>query len=266
MPTFATESNGGVVVAGDGKSAYPFQLAKGTSVNPQQLQSSGFPLIDRPPPASAPGAYNNPAFTYSTLVSAMTDGKGTFVGIDASGVNGHDGGSDVYYITQNADGTWGSPQKMWYGGYIDGTSGPYNSTASITGINALGEVLGTGASLYVAWNNIPQSFLYNIKSNTFTDLTRLPVWADANGWSVDPKPIAIDDQGRILLSVGYGGFSPPLYSEEGHTILLTPEGVSSSPLMVPAPEPGALVLACLSLTALAVRRAFRGRRPDRPGR
>jgi hypothetical protein len=228
-------------------------MAPVTSLNSQQLVSYHFPLLDAPPPASAGDAYGNPANVYSVPLTAAANGQGVYAAIDSYGIGGHLGQSNVYYVTKNSDGTWSSPHFMWSGGgQYTGWANP--ALASIIGVNALGEVLGTGESQRYPGGGIGDTYLFNIKTGNLLNLDTLPIWTSAKGWSVDPTPLAIDNQGRILLEAQYGlGIAPG----PAHLILLTPDGVSSDP--VAAPEPGALALTVVTLAALALRRALRSR-------
>ena len=195
---------------------------------------------------------------YSTVLNPIvSNGNGLYVAIDASGVAGHQGTSEVYGVTQNPDGTWGTPTGMWTGGtQFNGEPSP--GLASITGVNKLNEVLGVGRADPTAMNGagLPQTYLYNASTNSLLNLGTLGV-LQAGGWN-NIMPVAIDDQGRILLEAG-----PPLPPPAGtaeHILLLTPQGVSSDPLEVPAPEPGGLAIAVVTAAALALRRAIRSRR------
>jgi hypothetical protein len=189
---------------------------------------------------------------YSTLASPVTNNNGVFVAIDESGVYGHEGSSDVYLVRQNPGGTWSTPSALWQGGLSFITGLPNPALASIAGINKLNEVLGVGSD--GSTNGLPQSYLYDPNSNSVLNLRTLGVLI-AGGWT-NVLPIAIDDQGRMLLQAAP---SPTSGDRSEHTLLLTPEGVSSPPFAVPAPEPGATALAVLTITGLALRRAVRGR-------
>ncbi len=256
-PTFATGANGGIVIAGNGQTAYPFQKTQDTSFASPQSFPANFPLLNLPPsPYTSPNAYGNPLNVYSTVLGPIvTNGNGLYVALDASGVAGHQGSSEVYGVTQNPGGTWGAPTGMWTGGtQFDGEASA--GLASITGVNKLNEVLGVGADP-TATNGagLPQTYLYNASTNSLLNLATLGV-LQAGGWN-NIMPVAIDDQGRILLEAG-----PPLTSSGStaeHFLLLTPQGVSSDPLEVPAPEPGGLAIAVVAAAALALSRAIRSR-------
>ena len=250
-PSFASAAGGsGIVLAPNGRTAFPFQQAQPTALSVQQLLASHFPLSNAPPPISAPGAYGDPANVYSTLLTPSTNGNGTYVAIDAFGVYGHGGASEAYSVKQNADGTWGPPVVMWSGD-VQFQGMPNPGQSSITGINKLNEALGVGSDGSPNGLGLPQTYLYNINTNTLTNLGTLNVLT-AGGWN-NIKPIAIDAQGRILLQ----GFEDPATGDRSeHTLLLTPQGVSSPGQELAAPEPGALALGVLILAALAVRRAI----------
>ncbi len=253
-PTFAA---GGIVIAGDGQTAYAFRRTQDTSFTTPQSFPANFPLLTPPPsPYTSPDAYGDPLNVYSTVLgSVVSNGDGLYVAIDASGVAGHQGTSEVYGVTQNPGGTWGAPTGMWTGGsQFNGEASP--GLASITGVNKLNEVLGVGADP-TATNGagLPQTYLYNAGTNSLLNLATLGV-LQAGGWN-NIMPVAIDDQGRILLEAG----APPTSgSTAEHFLLLTPQGVSSDPLEVPAPEPGGLAIAVVAAAALALRRAIRSRR------
>ncbi len=257
-PTFATGADGGIVIAGNGQTAFAFQKTQDTIFGTQQSYPANYPLLTPPPSPLSPNAYGNPLNVYSTVLNpVVSNGNGLYVAIDASGVAGHQGTSDVYGVTQNPDGTWGTPTGMWSGGtQFNGEPSP--GLASITGVNKLNEVLGVGAvgAAPTAMNGagLPQTYLYNASTNSLLNLGTLGV-LQAGGWN-NIMPVAIDDQGRILLEA-----APPPTSGSGpeHTLLLTPQGVSSDPLEVPAPEPGGLAIAVAAAAALALRRATRSR-------
>jgi hypothetical protein len=250
-PTFGTGANGGIVVAGNGQTAYPFPMAQDTALSQPGLLSSQFPIVAAAP-VNDPSAYGSPTNAYSTPLSAITNGQGTFVAIDAYGVYGHMGEAVVYSVSRNADGTWDAPTTLWSGG--EQSSGtPQPGQASITGINSLGQVLGTGTLQAVTGSTgLVQPYLYDPNTHSLLDLYSLNV-LQAGGWS-NLQPIAIDDQGRILLEASA---NPTSGDRSAHTLLLIPQGASSDP--VAAPEPGALALAIVMIATLTLRRALHGR-------
>lgn len=246
-PTFSTGASGGIVTVGS--SSYAFQPTQDTTLNASQANASGIPLIDQAP-INDPNAYGNPLNVYSIPLTASTNGQGTYIAIDAYGVNGHWGMADVYRVTKNPDGTWGSPVELWSGG--EQFSGMAQAAqASITGINQLGEVLGTGSVQAITGGTEPsQAYLYNLNTNSLLNLSSLGV-IQAGGWT-SLVPVAIDDQGRILLEASP---SPTSGDNSVQTLLLTPAGVSTDGS--PVPEPGTLAIAMATMAALALRRAVR---------
>jgi hypothetical protein len=62
--------------------------------------------------------------------------------------------------------------------------------------------------------------------------------------------VAIDESGRILLEAS------PVAGGPEQTLLLTPAGVSSDPLAVPAPEPGSFAVMAMAMAALAMKRKY----------
>jgi hypothetical protein len=164
------------------------------------------------------------------------------------------GTSEVYDVTKNPDGSWSNPTTLWSGG-TQYSGSPDPGMSSITGVNKLNEILGAGVDPTISGGALPQTYLYNANTNSLLNLSTLAV-LQSSGW-INVMPIAIDDQGRILLEA-----APPPTSGSGpeHTLLLTPQGVSSDPLEVPAPEPGGLAIAVVAAAALALRRAARSRR------
>src|SRR5262249_9228015 len=150
--------------------------------------------------------------------TAMENHNGLIVGIDDNGVAGHSGGTDVYAVKQNPGGGWGPASHLWSGG--SPASGFPPPVATISGINALNQVLGSGFGQGYPGAYTYQAYLYNPTTNNVQDLNTLAA-IQAGGWT-SITPIAIDDQGRILLN-GSRLTGPD------HTLLLTPQGVSSDP-------------------------------------
>jgi hypothetical protein len=137
---------------------------------------------------------------------------------------------------------------MW-SGIIQFGQGPVGG-ASITGINNLNQVLG---QMSVQPNALADAVVFKIKSNSLTDLS---TYLLAQGYN-NVIPLAIDDLGRILVEAGEG------VSGGEHLLVLSPDGVSSGPLVVPVPEPAMLAVLTLAMIAFAAHRA-RGRRNEPP--
>lgn len=91
--------------------------------------------------------------------------------------------------------------------------------------------------------------VFNLNTNQSWELYR-----SLGGYWMD-QPLAMDDQGRILMAGGLnvaGGGSPEMM------LLLTPDGVTSNP--IPAPEPTALVMLSVVSIGFIVRRSSGWRR------
>lgn len=190
-----------------------------------------------------------PPCSHITYQNAVTAGGGLVLFQEAWGIYQHQGETDEYYIQQNHDGTWGNPVSMsWAAGYVSAAG--VEPEPTITGINRLGEVLGLGIGpSSSSWYD---TLLYSTNTNTLTDLSTL---LPQSGKWLNPLPVAIDEQGRILLQASGINNDIP-----GGLLLLTPDGFSSNPVAVPAPEPATLVFGLVTLAALALRQAV-GRRP-----
>jgi PEP-CTERM motif len=89
-------------------------------------------------------------------------------------------------------------------------------------------------------------FLYNLNTGVRTELASLL----PSGWTLG-LPIAIDDQGRILVSAE----SAATNWNNTELFLLTPAGLSSSPLATP--EPTTFVTLAVAGIGLAVRRRWK---------
>jgi hypothetical protein len=191
---------------------------------------------------------------YSSVLAPIANGAGTYVAFDATGVDGHLGSAVAYYVKQNVDGSWDSPTAMWSSD-VTSSGSPSTGQAHVTALNKLNEVLGSGfySSEVGAPQAFPHTFLYNINTHNLIDINALPAMT-AGSWG-NAVPIALDDQGRILVESEPTPPGKPWATP--HFLLLTPQGVSSDPLAVPAPEPGPLALAAMTLAALALRRAAR---------
>jgi hypothetical protein len=243
-----------IVSVSNGQVAYPFTLIPPTPLEPYEGTMSGFPLAT-PAPVNNPGSYGNPLNVYSTIVSsALSNANGIVAAIDSAGVFGHQGAETVYYVQRNPDGSWGSPTVAW-GGSTQFAQGPNVGGAAIAGINNLNQIVGTANVGYMGQSNAV--LLYDINSHTLTNLSTLPAVA---GY-LNLLPIAIDDQGRILVDADPipGATVQARFGSAEQTLLLTPDGVSADPLSVPAPEPGSIAVLALAALAFAAHHN-RGRR------
>ncbi len=75
---------------------------------------------------------------------------------------------------------------------------------------------------------------------------------------VDLRPLALDDDGRILLNADR--FDVATRQVTNTNLLLTPDGLSAAPLEVAAPEPGALAVMIAAIAGFVVHRARDRRR------
>jgi hypothetical protein len=254
----AAEANGSQITGiSNGQATYSFPLTPATALQPYQGIMVDIPLTEQAP-VGAGATFGNPRNAYSDAVApALMNASGIVATIDSVGVYGHTGWNSIYYVQRNPDGTWGSPVAMWRGP-VEWQQGPVVGGASITGINKLNQVLG--------WLQPPdsgdpnhQAVLYDIKTHSLINLATYLMSQSQSYFDV--RPIAIDDQGRILLRTGYiDGHQTGFSYGPDHTVLLTPDGVSSDPIPLATPEPGSLAVMTLAMAAFAVHRARERRR------
>lgn len=251
-PVFSADTTGnGILTASNGQS-YAFPQTPDTSFTTGQATTASIP-VSVTAPTSDPLTYGNPLNAYAYVQAALMNANGIVAANEAYGVSGHYGSDDAFVVQRNPDGTWGSPVYMWS---ENEQFAQVASASVITSINNLNQVLGSmGNGLYNDTGT--DVVLYSLKTHTLTDLTQL---LNTLGRTYSNfLPIALDDDGRILLSAEY--FNPGVgYSPT--RLLLTPDGVSSEPLPVPAPEPGTWAVAFVAIAAIAThRRRDRRRRP-----
>jgi hypothetical protein len=222
----------------NGGTAYPFTFTPATPLSNSQVNSTDFPLAVSAPVYN-PLTYGIPLNAYSITLSPFVNANGTAVAIDSAGIFGHFGSETAYSVQRNADGSWGQPSVIWYGNQQQG-EGPIVSGVTIAGINSQNQVVGT-MSLTAA-NPLNNAVMYDINTHTLTNLSTLPALA---GY-LNVLPVAIDDLGRILVEAS------PVAGGPEQSLLLTPAGVSSDPLAVPAPEPGSFAVMALAMAAFAL--------------
>ncbi len=238
VPQFSTDANGnGIVIAPDGRTAYPFPRTPSAPAGPDILNAL-------PPLTNAPVnnmmTYGNPNFAYSYFLPGGLYRNGIFVGTDITGVDGHSAGagSQVMMSQRQPDGSFGPLSVLW--------SSPNNRTtegimARVIDMNSQNQVLGVTTNVGGSYWP-PSNLLYDLKTKTFTDfISLIPNWQITSA-------SALDDQGRILLTGNQ--FPGP-----DHLLLLTPDGLSSEP--VPIPEPTTLTIFVLSLGGLVVHRRLK---------
>jgi len=253
-PTFSTAASGNrLVIAPDGNTAYAFPQTANSGLSGGALAS--IPLID-PPPAYSPDTYGNPANAFAYIQSAAMNANGTTAVLEVTGVVGHWYAGDAYYVQQNANGSWGTPVRMFSGQIdVDGSANANHGSAqqlgiSIAGINNLNQVLGFLQTGPNSWQSGP--IVYNINTQRSIQLGNL------NGNYLNVQPIAIADNGQLLLQgqpVATGG--------PDHTLLLTPDGGSPNPLTL-APEPATWAVMALAAAAFALHQHRERRRAHAP--
>lgn len=170
--------------------------------------------------------------------------SGIAVAVDSYGVSGHQYNNEVYVVQHNADGSWGQPVGVW--------AGPTQFQGIGTGWGF--QVAGLSNANEVLINNFSSAsqanaaLLFNINTHTLTDLSGL--LSSANVPFNNFVPLEIDDEGRITL-----GAQPTASDLDPiHTLLLTPDGVSSAPLESQVPEPGTLAVMILAIAGFAAHR------------
>ena len=223
----------------NGQTAYSFSFTPAMPLTSSQVSATDFPIAVSAP-VQSPLTYGNPLNAYSMVVSPLVNAKGTAVAIDSAGVFGHFGSETAYSVQRNADGSWGHPSVIWYGTQVQG-EGPNIGGVTIAGINSQNQVVGTMSVL--ASYPLNYAVMYDINTHTLTNLSTLPALA---GY-LNALPVAIDDNGRILVEAS------PVAGGPEQALLLTPAGVSSDPLAVPAPEPGSFAVMALAIAAFALK-------------
>jgi hypothetical protein len=243
---YSSDASGNGIVIAYGMTAYPFPQTAATTLLPTQIGSSGLPVFDAAP--AVPSGQSGSVFSYSSVQTAMQNVNGTVAATDAAGTYGAVNQVDsqsAYFVQKNADGSWSAPVLMWSGSPTPQYVPYYGSLGnSIWGINKQNEVIGimqtgTGASA------TDSGVVYDINTKTLTSLSTLPNVLAAGFLSV--TPFAIDNAGRILATAVQAGGGEDM-------ILLTPAGVNSYPLPVPAPEPSTLAVMLLGSGVFAARR------------
>jgi len=250
--TYNPISNG-VVTTTNGQTAYAFpQTFTGTTIS----TPANFPLLDPVPVGSNGTGYSN--VNYVTLYP-----NGVAIAVDRFGFNANLNGSaswqqaDIYYAQRNSDGSWGQPVALF--------SATKNYGAPITYVPNASAVLSQSGNVLESTLQIPSTgignsaSIYNISTHAYTNLSTLPALVN-NGYS-NIRGLAIDDDGRVLV---WATHQSPNQSQStldtDDLVLLTPSGVSSNPLPMTAPEPGAWMVMTLAIAGFAVHRARERRR------
>jgi MYXO-CTERM domain-containing protein len=233
----------------NGQASYAFSTTPDTILSPGQGALAGIPLAEPVSSSlSLPYVLGNPSYYTATAMGGLMNGNGIAALVDNYLSNSGSLSNVVaYYVQQNAGGSWGATTSAMVGQ----TTG-YNGQifVSVIGLNGANQILlGTSypGTQY-------DSLVYNVNSHTLTDLATLPPFA--NGTYSNLLPIAIDDQGRILLQAT--STSPSGWTQD--TLLLTPDGVSSDPIILSAPEPSSWAVMVLAVAAFAAHRMRERRR------
>jgi hypothetical protein len=242
----STDPGGGrIVAAPDGRTTFAFPQSSTVPFGgaPGQPALPNLPLIDAPPTYS-PDTYGNRANAFAYVQTSVMNSNGIAAVVEVNGVNGHWCVGDAYYTQASAGWTWSAPVRIFQGFTdFDGAALPYHASAqqlgvSIAGINSLNQVLGFAQ--YGPNSSQEGPFVYKINSQTLLQL------GDLNGNYLNVQPVAIADNGALLLegqSAAAGGGD--------HALLLTPDGLSPSPLTV-APEPSAWMVLASAAAAFAI--------------
>jgi len=241
------------VVATNGQSyAFPQTFAP-TSID----RTANFPLADPAPT----GFYGIPGQGYSFVQGPVyLYPNGIAIATNEYGFQANAGGSeswqsaDVYYAQRNPDGSWGQPHVLVSAERNYGSGAGYWSNVSAT-LSKSGAVLENTQMIPGTQAIANDVSVYNISTHTPTDLSKLPVIVN-NGYSNLLAP-QIDDNGDVLVTAYHQSQTGQLTT---NLLLLTPSGVTSDPLPMAAPEPGAWVVMALAMAGFAAHRIRERRR------
>ncbi len=178
-----------------------------------------------------------------TLYSGLMNGSGFAVvsGVSTDVGNPNLANDVAYSIQQNSVGSSSQPALITTGPEL--VESPYNYI-TVVGLNKQDQAL-----LMTSYPTKPYgSLLYNASTNSLTNISSLSVLTGSPYFGL--SPIAIDDQGRILLHANEDGPNGIIFP----TILLTPDGVSTGPPLS-APEPATMLswgLICAIVAAARV--------------
>ena len=171
--------------------------------------------------------------------------NGLFVGTDVDGNARHSVriGSTVYAAERQPDGTFGPLYGMWTSPNNFETHG---TLAQAVDINHSNQILGFGIENYGNGGYYTKPGVFDFASKKFTDFS-----------TIEPglfytTPVAIDDQGRVLL---YAEWYDRKKDDGVRPFLFIPNGLATEPVTVP--EPTTLATFAVFLTGAL---ALRGRR------
>jgi hypothetical protein len=231
---------------------YAFPRTDNSVANPQSLLDTLPPLTNAP--INDPLTHGNPNFAYShfDLNGVFLNKEGVFAATDLTGVSGYvsESSSIVDMATRQANGTFGPLTALW-NSPNDGSSfqGWSDNSARVLDLNNAGQLLGadnSGHNIDLASPGYRVFFVYDPHSGIKTEIASLLPTGWGNGY-----PVALDDQGRILL---YASTAENDWNNSS-LLLLTPAGLSSTPL--PAPEPTTLATLAVAGFGLAIRRRWK---------
>ena len=238
-PTFSTDANGNGLLNAPSGQVFAFSQTTDTNAGPALM--STIPLLSGYSQSTYAG-YQFPNNVWSYDGAATMNSNGLVAGTFVAGVGDKFYTDQGFYVQHNADGSWGQPMSF-YQGNSQPAAGQVLFDFSIVGLTNTNQILfntnsnvagGTGAEVF------------NINTHTLTNLVPL---LDNIG-IIQPMALAIDNNGQVVVS-SY------VWSSSGDQLmsyLLTPDGVSSAPLEVPAPEPGTLAVMLLAIAGFAAHR------------
>lgn len=244
-PHYGSDAGGGLVFAADG-SAYRFNPPSSSAA-----PTDGLPLVLETYRAYTD--YGNPANRYNGVTRAYQNSNGFKVYFESTGINGHPWlGSTGLVAMQAGGGVAQHPVQI--------ANVPNNADGlTFSGVNELGQVLfreSYTAHFNGGWPGA-SVYLYDSASGNTVDVGALT-------GSIDPAdltwPVALDDQGRILVTAaGIHGEPADLESRKMTTDLLmyTPTNLDDSPVQVP--EPSLIAFAACVAAGMAIRNVRRTR-------
>jgi hypothetical protein len=238
VTTIQATSGNTVIIAANGQTAYPFSQPLSSTWMPAP---SGFPVPEVAPPAEG-GTFPN--YSGTGLVTLYSNGIAIALDQLTQTAGDEWQRSDLYYVRQNANGTWGQPVVIAQGPTHIGPDigqGPGIGAS----VDKAGDILVSTQSAQLYGQSTVT--LYNVNTQVSTDLSTLPGLAGFSNLRV----LSMDQDGRILILA-----NNPTNLESDDLLLLTPAGVLSDPIIMNAPEPGSWAVMAMALAACA---AHRGR-------
>jgi hypothetical protein len=247
--TLASTGANGTFTTQSGQ-VYAFPRTDNLVANPQSLLDTFPPFTNAPVNQAVNFGGPNFAYSYFDSNNVFLNREGVFAATDLVGIDTHaaGSGSTVFTATRQANGTFGPLSPLWstFNNYYSG-----GQIAQVLDLNNAGQLLGVDAGhTLLSSPGDRDYFLYNLKTGVRTDLASLL----PTGWYPDIPTMALDDQGRILLTA-YTSPASPGADNPDHLFLLTPAGLSSSP--IPAPEPSTFVTLAVGGIGLAIGRRWK---------